>query len=134
MASRSQRSSKERDARSRVVKGVAEEPLLRGSLVVMRRTCGKAGCHCQTGEKHPALYLSVRRGKQRTMIYIPPALEETVRAWVQNGKLVDDLLDFVSQQGLEQLLVQKEQALGRTSRPTGSQRSRKARSRQERPP
>src|SRR3990172_6164159 len=58
--------------------------------------------------------VSVRRGKQRTMIYIPPALEETVRAWVQNGKLVDDLLDFVSQQGLEQLLVQKEQALGRT--------------------
>lgn len=120
MASRSQRSSKERDARSRVVKRVAEEPLLRGSLVVMRRTCGKAGCHCQTGEKHPALYLSARRGKQRTMIYIPPALEETVRAWVQNGKLVDDLLDFVSQQCLEQLLVQKEQALGRTSRPTGS--------------
>jgi hypothetical protein len=43
-------------------------------------------------------------------------------------------LDFVSQQCLEQLLVQKEQALGRTSRPTGSQRSRKERSRQERPP
>ena len=129
MASRSQRSAKERDARSRVIKRVAEEPLLRGSLVVMRRTCGKAGCHCQTGEKHPALYLSVRRGKQRTMIYVPTALEETVRAWVQNGKLVDDLLDFVSQQCLEQLLVQKEQVLGRTSHSTGSQRSRKEKNR-----
>jgi hypothetical protein len=129
MASRSQRSAKERDARSRVVKRVAEEPLLRGSLVVMRRTCGKAGCHCQTGDKHPALYLSVRRGKLRTMIYVPPALEETVRAWVQNGKLVDEALDFVSQQCLEQLLVQKEQALGRTSRSAGSQRSRKKGSR-----
>ena len=129
MASRSQRSAKERDARSRVIKRVAEEPLLRGSLVVMRRTCGKAGCHCQSGEKHPALYLSVRRGKQRTMIYVPTALEETVRAWVQNGKLVDDLLDFVSQQCLEQLLVQKEQVLGRTSHSTGSQRSRKEKNR-----
>ena len=129
MASRSQRSAKERDARSRVIKRVAEEPLLRGSLVVMRRTCGKAGCHCQTGEKHPALYLSVLRGKQRTMIYVPTALEETVRAWVQNGKLVDDLLDFVSQQCLEQLLVQKEQVLGRTSHSTGSQRSRKEKNR-----
>ena len=129
MASRSQRSAKERDARSRVIKRVAEEPLLRGSLVVMRRTCGKAGCHCQSGEKHPALYLSVRRGKQRTMIYVPTALEETVRAWVENGKLVDDLLDFVSQQCLEQLLVQKEQVLGRTSHSTGSQRSRKEKNR-----
>ena len=129
MASRSQRSAKERDARSRVIQRVAEEPLLRGSLVVMRRTCGKAGCHCQAGEKHPALYLSVRRGKQRTMIYVPTALEETVRAWVQNGKLVDDLLDFVSQQCLEQLLVQKEQVLGRTSHSTGSQRSRKEKNR-----
>ena len=73
--------------------------------------------------------VSVRRGKQRTMIYIPPALEETVRAWVQNGKLVDDLLDFVSQQCLEQLLVQKEQVLGRTSHSTGSQRSRKEKNR-----
>ena len=129
MASRSQRSAKERDARSRVIQRVAEELLLRGSLVVMRRTCGKAGCHCQSGEKHPALYLSVRRGKQRTMIYVPTALEETVRAWVENGKLVDDLLDFVSQQCLEQLLVQKEQVLGRTSHSTGSQRSRKEKNR-----
>jgi Family of unknown function (DUF6788) len=115
MASRSQRSAKERDARSRVVRRVADEPLVRGSLLVMRRTCGKKGCHCQTGEKHASLYLAVRRGKKRTMIYIPPALEETARLWVQNGRQVDELLDFISQQCLEQLLDQKDQVLGRTS-------------------
>jgi uncharacterized protein DUF6788 len=113
MPSRSQRSAKERDARSRTVQQVAKNPLLRGSLVVMRRKCGKPGCHCQTGEKHPALYLAVRMGKKRTMIYIPPTLEETVRQWVQNGRQVDELLDFVSQQCLEQLLEEKQQALGR---------------------
>lgn len=129
MASRSQRSAKERDARSRAVRRVAEEPLLRGSLVVMRRTCGKQGCHCQTGEKHASLYLAVRRGKRRTMIYVPPALEETVRVWVQNGRQVDELLDFVSQQCLEQLLEQKEQTLGRTPRRAGRKHSPK-----ERPP
>lgn len=114
MPSRSQRSTKERDARSRAVRQVAKNPLLRGSLVLMRRKCGKQGCHCQQGEKHPALYLSVRAGKKRTMIYIPPALEETARTWVQNGRQVDELLDFVSQQCLEQLLDQKQQALGRS--------------------
>ncbi|HEX8712985.1 MAG TPA: DUF6788 family protein [Terracidiphilus sp.] len=123
MSSRSQRSAKERDARSRTVRRVSEEPLLRGSLVDMHRTCGKQGCHCQTGEKHPALYLAVRRGKKRTMIYIPPALEETVRLWVKNGRQVDELLDFVSQQCLEQLLDQKEQVLGRTPPRGGQKRS-----------
>lgn len=128
MASRSQRSAKERDARSRAVQRVADESLLRGSLVLMRRTCGKKGCHCQQGEKHPALYLAVRRDKQRTMIYIPPALEETVRQWVENGRQVDELLDFVSQQCLEQLLQQKEQALGRTPKASRRKRSSKDRS------
>ena len=125
MASRSQRSAKERDARSRAVQRVAEEPLLRGSLVLMRRTCGKQGCHCQQGEKHPGLYLAIRRGKQRSMIYVPPALEETVRQWVQNGRQVDELLDFVSQQCLAQLLQQKEEALGRTPQASRRKRSRK---------
>jgi hypothetical protein len=129
MSSRSQRSPQERDARSRVVKRVAEQPLLRGSLVEMARTCGKAGCHCQQGEKHVSLYLAIRRGRQRTMIYIPSALEETVRQWVQTGREVDDLLDFISQQSLEQLLQQKERALGRVSAP-----SRRPAKRKEPPP
>jgi len=89
MPSRSQRSPQERDARSRVVKRVAEQPLLRGSLVQMARICGKAGCHCRQGEKHVSLYLAIRRGRKRTMIYIPSALEETVRQWVETGQEVE---------------------------------------------
>jgi Family of unknown function (DUF6788) len=114
MPSRSQRSSQERQARSAAVQHVADKPLLRGSLVVMHRRCGKPGCHCQQGEKHPALYLAVRAKNKRAMIYIPPALEETVREWIVNGRRVDELLDFVSQQCLAQLLDQKQQVLGRS--------------------
>jgi hypothetical protein len=111
MPSRSQRSSKERNARSSAVRHVADSPLLRGSLVLMRRKCGKPGCHCQQGEKHTSLYLAARVGKKRKMIYIPQRLEETARQWVQNGRRVDELLDFVSQQCLEQLLDERQQAL-----------------------
>ena len=118
MPSRSQRSPQERDARSRVVKRVAEQPLLRGSLVQMARTCGKTGCRCQQGEKHVSLYLAIRRGRKRTMIYIPSALEETVRQWVETGREVEELLDFISQQSLDQLLQQKERALGRVIAPS----------------
>jgi hypothetical protein len=40
--------------------------MLRGSLIELRRRCGKAGCHCQEGEPHttPALSYS-QKGKTR---------------------------------------------------------------------
>ena len=79
MTTRSQRSVKERDTRSRAVKRLASEDLLRGSLVEMHRTCGKSGCRCQQGDKHRALYLSIKSGGKRSMVYIPPDLEQMVR-------------------------------------------------------
>lgn len=115
MKSRSQRPGEERHARSRAVQHIANNPLLRGSLVSMARTCGKAGCHCLQGEKHVSLYLAVRVNKRRKMIYVPPAMEDAVRGWVQNAQEVDQLLDFVSQQCLAQFLEEKQQQLGRAA-------------------
>lgn len=117
MNTRSQRSAKERDARSRAVRRVADEPLLRGSLVQMNRTCGKKGCHCQQGEKHPALYLALRDQGKRRMIYVPPPLEETVRAWVQNARDVDDLLDLISAHSYQQFLRKKASLPGTSGKP-----------------
>jgi len=112
---RSQRPGEQRHARSRAVQQIAENPLLRGSLVSMARTCGKAGCHCQEGEKHVSLYLSVRLNNRRRMIYVPPAMENAVRGWVENAREVDHLLDFISQQCLSDFLHQKEEKLGRST-------------------
>jgi Family of unknown function (DUF6788) len=112
MKPRSQRPVQERNIRSRAVRRVANEPLLRGSLVQMHRTCGKEGCHCQQGEKHPALYLSLRDQGKRCLVYIPPALEETVRAWVQNARDVDELLDLISAHSYQELLQKKTHVLG----------------------
>jgi hypothetical protein len=113
--SRSQRPGDQRHARSRAVQHIAENPLLRGSLVSMARHCGKAGCHCQQGEKHVSLYLSVRLNNRRRMIYVPPAMENAVRGWVENAQEVDHLLDFISQQCLTEFLHQKEEKLGRST-------------------
>jgi hypothetical protein len=110
---RTQRSPQERDARSQAVQRVADQALLRGSLVRMQRTCGKKNCRCQQGEKHPALCLAIRLGNQRKMIYIPRALEDTVRRWVETGQEVDGLLDAISQQCLETLLAKKKETLAR---------------------
>jgi hypothetical protein len=115
--SRSQRPAEERHARSRAVQQIAENPLLRGSLVCMTRTCGKAGCHCQRREKHTSLYLAVRLNNRRKMIYVPPAMENSVRGWVENAQEVDRLLDFISQQCLSNFLDKKEEKLGRPQSP-----------------
>lgn len=115
MKARSQRPPEERQARSRVVQHVADHPLLRGSLVSMARTCGKAGCHCEQGEKHVSLYLAVRLNNRRRMVYVPPAMENTVRGWVENAQEVDRLLDFISQQCLTHFLHEKEEKLGRST-------------------
>lgn len=125
MPSRSQRSPKERDARSRAVQRIADRDWLRGSLVEMARLCGKPGCRCLQGHKHRSLYLAVRRGHKRSLIYIPASLEQTVRQWVQTAHEIDDSIDFISQQCLEQLLEQKKPLLHHAP-----QRPR----RQERPP
>ncbi len=111
MKSRSQRGAKERDLRSRAVRRVADESLLRGSLVRMHRTCGKKGCRCQQGDKHPALYLALRHQGKRRLIYIPPELEETVLAWVQNARDVDELLDLISAHCYQEFLRKKSQLL-----------------------
>ena len=123
MKARSQRPGEQRHARSRAVQQIAENPLLRGSLVCMARTCGKAGCHCRQGEKHVSLYLSVRLDNRRRMIYVPPAMESTVRGWVENAQEVDHLLDFISQQCLSDFLHQKEEKLGRRTAAARRRRS-----------
>jgi len=90
----------------------------------MHRTCGKPGCHCARGEKHVSLYLAIRVGARRKMIYVPPDLEPRVRDWVQSSQEIDRLLEIVSQSCLEQLLRDKQAPRARRgkTRPRKDQR------------
>jgi hypothetical protein len=116
MTPRSRRSIQERDDRSRAVQILANEPLIRGSLVLQHRSCGKPYCRCQKGQKHPALYLHTRSGDRRVRIYIPPALHETARRWVDDGRRLRRLVQRVSEHHLQALLEQKQQILARRRR------------------
>jgi Family of unknown function (DUF6788) len=55
-----------------------------GTLSETYRTCGRAGCHCQTGPKHgPHLYVSFRGSAGTTAgYYVPQALGPRVRTGV----------------------------------------------------
>jgi hypothetical protein len=111
MTSRTQRSTQERDTRSRAAQFLANEPFLRGSLVLRHRSCGKPYCRCQRGQKHPALYLYTRSDGRQIATYIPRALHDTVRKWVDNGRRVKRLVDQVSQHNLQTLLQRKQPLL-----------------------
>jgi hypothetical protein len=109
MSQRSQRSAPERHARSQLAQLITQLPFLRGSLVERARSCGKPTCRCQQGHLHRSLYLATRLHDRRALLYIPRALEETVRQWAHNGRRLRQQLQALNQQQLEQLLQRKQQ-------------------------
>ena len=52
--------------------------MIKGSVVTLARTCGKAGCKCTRGEKHTSKYLSISEGNKTRMVYLKPGMEVKV--------------------------------------------------------
>ena len=46
-------------------------PLLRGSVYILRRKCGKTGCRCQEGHLHESWVLSVPEKGRKRMRVVP---------------------------------------------------------------
>jgi len=109
MNHRSHRPAPERHARSQLAQLIADQPFLRGSLVERARSCGKPTCRCQKGQLHRSLYLATRHQGKRALLYVPRALQETVRQWVSNGRRLAQQLQDLHQIQLDQLLERKEQ-------------------------
>lgn len=74
-------------------------PFVDGSLVTIARTCGSPGCKCARGNKHKSRYLTYKaldvdakppRMKTQT-VYIPVAIEEQVRLWVEEYQRLKSL-------------------------------------------
>lgn len=71
--------------------------IIKGSLVELRRVCGKANCRCGNGEKHRSLYLSQSyRGRTR-MTYIPRKYEKEITECVQRHKELVRIADKISE-------------------------------------
>jgi hypothetical protein len=79
-----------------------------GTLSETYRTCGRAGCHCQTGgPKHgPHLNISYRGGKGKTTgYYVPKGAEEATRegvaAWQKLQECLRELAELNKDRNLE---------------------------------
>jgi len=109
MRHRGQFSHSERVARSRLAKLVHNEPFLCGSLVPLQRVCGKEGCKCAQGQLHPGLCVALRVGDKRKMIYVPQALESSVRRWVSTYQEAWGLMEKISRSCLQRFLKGKKE-------------------------
>lgn len=77
---------------------------LEGSLVSQMRRCGKEGCRCSQGELHgPYVYLSISRGVDRRLVYIPADLAEVVQRRLALTEQIEGTLATISAINLELL-------------------------------
>jgi len=68
------------ESRGDHVQGILQErgALRSGSLVKIKRKCGKANCRCVAGHGHPTTYLSCKEDGRTRMVYVPAALAPAV--------------------------------------------------------
>ena len=83
--------------------------VIRGSLVVMSRICGKPNCRCQKGRKHISLYLSRSYKGRTSMTYIPRENETGVKEASLRYHTIMDLLNQLSEIHLKKVIVRKDQ-------------------------
>ena len=77
------------------------EEILRGSIVMVKRYCGKANCRRLKGHKHRSLYISQSNKGESRLIYIPHRSEKEVRRLIRNyrrGKIVMEEISRINMQ------------------------------------
>ena len=93
---RARMSPRERSRRSRLAQLAHGAGLLRGTLAIRERACGKSNCRCVKGEKHVSLYLVASYEGRVRQLFIPKDWEPQVRRWVQRYQEARKLLEEVS--------------------------------------
>jgi Family of unknown function (DUF6788) len=88
--------SPERDRRSQLAQLAHGAGLLRGTLAIRERVCGKPNCRCTKGQKHVSLYLVASYEGRVRQLFVPKDWEPQVRRWVQQYQKARKLLEEVS--------------------------------------
>ena len=99
-----------RTRRQKIARKLPEaETILRGSLIERFIPCGKPGCICKEKGGHgPYLYLTINRGKGRTVcIKIPASKKDEVETMVNNYRQMRKGLECITEINLELLIESK---------------------------
>lgn len=58
-------------------------PMIRGSFGMRRRLCGRASCHCASGERHESAYLTASDAGRVRQVHVPASEQDMVAAGVE---------------------------------------------------
>ena len=79
---------------------------VRGTVVVQKRRCGKANCHCANGEAlHETTVLSYSEGGRSRVVMLPPDQVGAVRAAVERYRAAQKALEDQANAGLAELVA-----------------------------
>ena len=93
---RAKMSSAERRARSQLAQLLSQRGVIRGTLLVRKRKCGKPNCRCAQGEGHESLFLVISENGRTRQLYVPKDWEPRVRLWVEDYHRARELMEEVS--------------------------------------
>lgn len=72
--------------------------LMKGSLAQTSRSCGKKGCHCQTGQKHPIYFFTFQVKGKKQVLSIPiqflDHVQKLIDNWYYHKDLIEELTDI----------------------------------------
>lgn len=93
---RAKMSLAERRARSELARLLNHRGVMRGTLLVRKRKCGKANCRCAQGEGHQSLFLVISQNGRPRQLFVPKDWESRVRLWVEDYHRARELMEEVS--------------------------------------
>lgn len=93
---RAKMSAAERRVRSQLAQLLSQRGVIRGTLLVRRRRCGKANCRCARGDGHESLFLVISENGRTRQLFVPKDWESRVRLWVEDYHRARVLLEEVS--------------------------------------
>src|SRR5260370_5422720 len=105
---RTQLSATERSFRSRITQLSSGHWFLRGTLSERSGTCGKANCRCARGKLHKSLYLVQSQAGKPRQICVAKAWQQRVRPAVKDYRLLQKLIEEVSELELKRLQGMKQ--------------------------
>ena len=85
--------------------------LMKGSLAQTSRACGKKGCHCETGQKHPIYFFTFQLNGKKQVLSIPTQFLDQVQKLIDNWKHHKDLIEELTDINVQ--LIRKGQFQGK---------------------
>ena len=91
--------------------------LTRGSLYTTTVRCGRAGCECEKGLKHPKLHLSIRMKGRTRNVYVGQKRAEEVEALLAEYRRAWRLIEELTEVNLELLRPTRNRSAGKEVKP-----------------